>query len=187
MSHLLETIEVETGANPRHAVIWLHGLGADGHDFEPIVPELVLRHWPALRFVFPNAPVRPITVNGGMRMRGWYDIGGADIAHKQDEVGVRGSIVAIEHLIDRENARGIPSERIILAGFSQGCAMTLMAGLRYGERLAGLAGMSGYLPLADTTAAERSAANRDVPIFLAHGTQDPVSYTHLTLPTSDLV
>ncbi len=185
MSHLLETIEVETGANPRHAVIWLHGLGADGHDFEPIVPELVLRHWPALRFVFPNAPMRPITVNGGMRMRGWYDIGGADIAHKQDEVGVRGSIVAIEHLIDRENARGIPSERIILAGFSQGGAITLAAGLRRQRPLLGLVALSTYLPLHETFPAEAAPESLKVPIFMGHGHFDPVVPESLGIMSRD--
>ena len=174
MTHLLETIETETGAQPRFAVIWLHGLGADAHDFEPIVPELVGRQWPALRFVFPNAPVRPITVNGGMRMRGWYDIGGVDIAHKQDEVGVRGSVAAIEQLIARENDRGIPSERIILAGFSQGGAITLAAGLRRREPLLGLVALSTYLPLHETFPAEAAPESAGVPIFMGHGRFDPV-------------
>lgn len=174
MSHLLETFELETGAAPQHAVIWLHGLGADGHDFEPIVPELVARGWPPLRFVFPHAPVRPITVNGGMRMRGWYDIGGADIAHKQDVPGVRGAIAAIEQLIARENARGIPAERIILAGFSQGGAITLAAGLRRREPLLGLVALSTYLPLHDTFPAEAAPESCGVPIFMGHGRADPV-------------
>ncbi|MBK8068570.1 MAG: carboxylesterase [Rhodanobacteraceae bacterium] len=174
MTHLLETIETETGTQPQFAVIWLHGLGADAHDFEPIVPELVGRQWPALRFVFPNAPVRPITVNGGMRMRGWYDIGGVDIAHKQDEVGVRGSVAAIELLIARENARGIPSERIILAGFSQGGAITLAAGLRRREPLLGLVALSTYLPLHETFPGEAAPESAGVPIFMGHGRFDPV-------------
>lgn len=174
VSHLLESIEMETGALPRHTVIWLHGLGADGHDFEPIVPELVGPQWPPLRFVFPHAPVRPITVNGGMRMRGWYDISGVDIAHKQDEVGVRGSIAAIEQLIARENARGIPAERIILAGFSQGGAVTLAAGLRHSEPLLGMVALSTYLPLHETFPAEASKAGLSVPIFMGHGLHDPV-------------
>lgn len=174
MSHLLETLELETGAQPRHAVIWLHGLGADGHDFEPIVPELVGRNWPALRFIFPHAPVRPITVNGGMRMRGWYDIGGVDIAHKQDEVGVRGSIAAIEQLIARENARGIPAARIILAGFSQGGAITLAAGVRRSEPLLGLVALSTYLPLHETFPREAAPESLSVPIFMGHGRFDPV-------------
>lgn len=174
MSQLLETVELETGAHPRHAVIWLHGLGADAHDFEPIVPELVSRRWPPLRFVFPNAPVRPITVNGGMRMRGWYDIGGVDIAQKQDEAGIRASIVAIEQLIARENARGIPASQIILAGFSQGGAITLATGLRRSEPLLGLVALSTYLPLHHTFPAEAAAPSLGVPIFMGHGRMDPV-------------
>lgn len=187
MTHLLETIETETGAQPRFAVIWLHGLGADAHDFEPIVPELVGRQWPALRFVFPNAPVRPITVNGGMRMRGWYDIGGVDIAHKQDEVGVRGSVAAIEQLIARENARGIPSERIVLAGFSQGGAITLAAGLRQREPLLGLVALSTYLPLHETFPAEAAPESAGVPIFMGHGRFDPVVPESLGLMSRDWI
>lgn len=171
---LLETLEGETGPNPGATVIVLHGLGADGNDFVPICEELDLDAVGPVRFIFPNAPVRPVTINGGYRMRAWYDILGTDLQRREDEAGLRESCAAIMALLDRERERGVPANRIVLAGFSQGCAMTLMAGLRYGERLAGLAGMSGYLPLADSTAAERSAANRDVPIFLAHGTQDPV-------------
>ena len=171
---LLETLEGETGPNPVASIIVLHGLGADGNDFVPICEELDLDAVGPVRFVFPNAPVRPVTINGGYRMRAWYDILGADLQGREDEAGLRESTAAITALIDRERQRGIEARRIVLAGFSQGCAMTLMTGLRYGERLAGLAGMSGYLPLAATTAAERSDANRDVPVFLAHGTQDPV-------------
>lgn len=171
---MLESIENETGRQPRHSVIWLHGLGADGNDFAPIVPELVGRQWPPLRFVFPHAPVRPITVNGGMRMRGWYDISGTDIANKQDEVGVRASIAAIEQLIARENARGIPAERIILAGFSQGGAVTLAAGLRRSEPLLGLIALSTYLPLHDTFPREAAKESLSVPIFMGHGRHDPV-------------
>ena len=174
MTALLDCIELETGANPRHCVIWLHGLGADGHDFEPIVPELVPRHFPALRFVFPNAPIRPITVNGGMRMRGWYDIGGIDIASKQDAVGVRASIDGINQLIARENARGIPSERILLAGFSQGGAIALACGLRQKQPLLGLIALSTYLPLNSTFPAEAAPESRDMPIFMGHGRFDPV-------------
>lgn len=174
VSDLLETLEMETGSLPRHAVIWLHGLGADGHDFEPIVPELVGRQWPPLRFIFPHAPVRPITVNGGMRMRGWYDIGGVDIAHKQDGPGIRASIAAIEQLIARENARGIPAERIILAGFSQGGAITLAAGLRRNEPLLAMIALSTYLPLHETFPAEAAKPSLSVPIFMGHGKHDPV-------------
>lgn len=171
---LLETLEGETGPNPGASIIVLHGLGADGNDFVPICEELDLDAVGPVRFIFPNAPVRPVTINGGYRMRAWYDILGTDLQRREDEAGLRESCAAIMALLDRERERGVPANRIVLAGFSQGCAMTLMAGLRYGERLAGLAGLSGYLPLADTTDAERSAANRDVPIFLAHGAQDPV-------------
>lgn len=174
MTTVLESLEIETGADPRYAVIWLHGLGADGHDFEPIVPELVRRNWPALRFVFPHAPVRPITVNGGMRMRGWYDIGGVDIAQKQDEVGVRASIAAVNQLIAREGERGIGPERIILAGFSQGGAIALAAGLRQREPLLGLVGLSTYLPLHDRLPAELERASLRSPIFMGHGSYDAV-------------
>src|SRR4029079_3837378 len=134
----LQSIELETGPNPRHAVIWLHGLGADGHDFEPIVPQLVDRSWPALRFVFPHAPVRPITINGGMTMRAWYDISGLEIAQRQDEAGIRTSIGQIEELIERESARGVPVGNIVLAGFSQGGAIVLSGGIRHAQRLGGI-------------------------------------------------
>ena len=174
MPTLLPAVEYETAADPRYSVIWLHGLGADGHDFAPIVPELVAADWPALRFVFPHAPVRPVTVNGGMPMRAWYDIVGFDLVARQDEAGIRASMAAVEALIARENERGVPDERIVLAGFSQGGAIALSAGLRHAKRLAGIVALSTYLPIADTLAAERSAANADVPIFQAHGTFDPV-------------
>ncbi len=167
-------IEVETGANPVASVIWLHGLGADGHDFEPLVPMLALPARLAVRFVFPHAPVRPVSLNGGMRMRAWYDIYPPGPARREDEAGLRASVTEVQALLDAEAARGIPPERTVLMGFSQGCAMTLLAGLRAPRRLAGLAGLSGYLPLAATTAAERSAASCDVPLFLAHGRFDPV-------------
>jgi len=174
MTSALPAVEHETAADPRYSVIWLHGLGADGHDFAPIVPELVAADWPALRFVFPHAPVQPVTVNGGMPMRAWYDIVGFDLLARQDEAGVRASINAVEALIARENERGVPDERIVLAGFSQGGAIALAAGLRHTKRLAGIVALSTYLPIADTLAAERSAANANVPIFQAHGTFDPV-------------
>lgn len=170
----LETLEGATGEHPVASVIVLHGLGADGSDFVPVAEALDLSAVGAVRFVFPHAPVRPVTINGGYRMRAWYDILGADLQRREDEAGLRESARAIAALIDRERERGIAAHRIALAGFSQGCAMTLLTGLRYPERLAGLAGMSGYLPLADSTAAERSEANRDVPIFLAHGSEDEI-------------
>jgi phospholipase/carboxylesterase len=169
----LQTIEIETAANPRHAVIWLHGLGADGHDFEPIVPQLVDRSWPALRFVFPNAPVRPITINGGMAMRAWYDISGLEIAQRQDEAGIRESIRLVGELIEREVARGVAAQNILLAGFSQGGAIVLGGGVRYPQRLGGIIALSTYLPLAEKTDAEAAPANRDVPVFMAHGMLDP--------------
>lgn len=171
---LLECIEIETGALPRHAIIWMHGLGADGNDFAPLVPELGLSDLPPIRFVFPHAPVRPVSINNGMTMRAWYDIYPPQDIPREDETGLRQSQQAIQALIARENERGIATENIVLAGFSQGCAMTLMAGLRMDRKLAGMVGLSGYLPLAQLTAAERHPANQDTPIFLAHGTQDPM-------------
>ena len=170
----LEAIEIETGPSPTRTVIVLHGLGDSGHGFAPVAEELDLSALGDVRFVLPHAPEQPVTINGGYVMRAWYDILGTDLARVEDEPGLRRSATEIEALIARENARGIASSRIVLMGFSQGCAMTLLTGLRHRERLAGLAGLSGYLPLAATTAAERSEANRDVPLFLAHGTQDPV-------------
>ncbi|KZC19958.1 MULTISPECIES: alpha/beta hydrolase [Rhodanobacter] len=170
----LPTVEHETGTSPRYSIIWLHGLGADGHDFAPIVPELVDPAWPALRFVFPHAPVRPVTINNGMSMRAWYDIIGFDARAPQDEAGIRASIAAVGTLIEREHARGVPSERIVLAGFSQGGAIALSAGLRHAEKLAGIIALSTYLPISATLAAERSAANAATPIFQGHGSADPV-------------
>ncbi|MGX9525167.1 alpha/beta hydrolase [Alcaligenes nematophilus] len=174
MNPLLESIEIETGANPQHAVIWLHGLGADGHDFAPIVPELGLQNAPAIRFIFPHAPIQPVTINGGMAMRSWYDIYVADLVRHEDESGLRQSQIEVQNLIARENARGIPTENIVLAGFSQGCAMTLQTGLRLPERLAGMLCLSGYLPLAAAVEKERHQANQSTPIFMAHGSMDPV-------------
>ncbi len=170
----LEALEIETGDAPRASVIVLHGLGADGHDFVPIVQELELAAAGALRFVFPHAPMRPVTINAGYVMRAWYDILGNDLQRQEDEAGLRASQAEIEALIERERQRGIDASRIVLMGFSQGCAVSLLTGLRYPERLAGIVGLSGYLPLAASTAAERSAANADVPIFLAHGRLDPI-------------
>ena len=169
-----DAVEVETGRDPQAAVIWLHGLGADGHDFEPIVPEFIRPGERTLRFVFPHAPIRPVTLNGGYAMRAWYDIAALDRRTTEDENGIRASQTAIDTLIHRENARGIRSERIVLAGFSQGGAMALFAGTRYPERLAGIMGLSCYQVLAAQFAAERSTANQSTPVFLAHGTQDPV-------------
>lgn len=174
MSTLLETIVVDTAPNPTASVIWMHGLGADGSDFVPLVPELDLRACPPLRFVFPSAETMPVTWNNGYVMRSWYDIAGADIVNREDEGGLRKSQGQIEALIAREKARGIPASRIVLAGFSQGCAMTLQTGLRHPEPLAGLMCLSGYLPLAAKTAAERNPASLATPIFMAHGSADPV-------------
>jgi len=172
--NLLPTVEHESGPDPRHSVIWLHGLGADGNDFAPIVPELVDPDWPPLRFVFPHAPVQPVSVNGGVPMRAWYDIVGFDARAPQDAAGIRRSIEAVEVLIAREQTRGVPSERIVLAGFSQGGAIALAAGLRHAQPLAGVVALSAYLPIAATLAPERSAANARVPIFWGHGSVDPV-------------
>lgn len=173
-SKVLDSIEIETGPSPRYAVIWLHGLGADGNDFAPIVPELGLGELGPIRFVFPHAPMQPVTINNGMVMRAWYDIIMTDLVRREDEKGLRESQLAVEALIARENARGIATERIVLAGFSQGCAMALQTGLRHPARLAGIIGLSGYLPLASMVPAERHPANTDTPIFLAHGSMDPV-------------
>lgn len=176
MTDLLHTVELQTGDNPTASVIWMHGLGADANDFVPIVPELDLRGCPDIRFVFPNAPQIPVTLNGGYVMPAWYDIAaaGTDIQRREDEQGLRQSQLQIEALIAREIERGVTPEKIVIAGFSQGCAMTLQVGLRYSKRLAGLMCLSGYLPLADKIADERHAANQDTPIFMAHGTADPV-------------
>ncbi|MBB4220634.1 alpha/beta hydrolase [Variovorax guangxiensis] len=167
-------IEIETAPNPTATVIVMHGLGADGNDFVPIAGELDLSAVGPVRFVFPNAPVMPVTINGGYQMPAWYDIAVADLQVKEDEAGLRRSQATIEAVIANEKARGIAAGRIVVAGFSQGCAMALMTGLRHAERLAGIVGLSGYLPIAATTAAERHAANHETPVFLAHGRQDPV-------------
>ncbi len=168
---MLETIEIETGVAPRASVLWLHGLGADGHDFEPIVPELDLPDGLPVRFVFPHAPVQPVTINGGERMRAWYDVYGLG-GREEDEAGIRRSQALVEELIERERSRGIEPARLVLAGFSQGGVMTLQTGLRHRDRLAGLLVLSAYLPLAATLPDEASAVNRDVPIFMAHGRVD---------------
>ncbi|MGI4846583.1 MAG: alpha/beta hydrolase [Janthinobacterium lividum] len=171
---MLETIEVESAANPSAAVIWLHGLGADGNDFVPIVRELDLAGVAPIRFIFPTAPTMPVTVNGGYVMRAWYDILGTDIARREDENGLRASQAKVEELIAAQIARGIPAERIILGGFSQGCAMTLQTGLRHPQKLGGLLCLSGYLPIHTLVEAERHGANHETPIFMAHGRHDPV-------------
>lgn len=170
----LQTIELNPGADPVATIIVLHGLGADGTDFLPFGDEIDLRAIGPVRWLLPRAPVRPVTINGGHRMRAWYDILGPDLARREDEAGLRESFAQVHALIAREIARGVPARRIVLAGFSQGCAITLGAGLRCPQRLAGLAGMSGYLPLADRSAAERDPASQGLPVFLAHGRSDGV-------------
>jgi phospholipase/carboxylesterase len=167
----MQAIEIQTGSKPVASIIWLHGLGADGHDFEPIVPELQLAK--PLRFVFPHAPVRPVTINQGMRMRAWYDIlqfGGGP----EDEAGIRASQRLIEELIAKEKKKGLPADKIVMAGFSQGGAIALQTALRHPERLAGVLALSTYLPLAASLSSERSPANRDIPIFMAHGRHDDI-------------
>jgi phospholipase/carboxylesterase len=171
---MLETVEQETGASPQWSIIWLHGLGADGHDFAPIVPELVRPQWPALRFVFPHAPKRPVSINNGMPMRAWYDIVSMDFRSRADATGVAESVVQVEELIAREQARGIPLNRILLAGFSQGGAITLSAGLKRREQLAGLIALSTYLPEVDAAAAQLVEGATSQPVFMAHGSADPV-------------
>jgi phospholipase/carboxylesterase len=171
---LLQHIELNTGADPVGTIIWMHGLGADGWDFVPIVRELPLPDDFALRFIFPHAPVQPVTINNGMEMRAWYDIAMNDISRLPDEGGIRASQAAIERLIARERDRGMDSTRIVLAGFSQGGAIALQAGLRHANRLGGIVALSTYLPLEDSLDAEASSANRATPIFMAHGSDDPV-------------
>lgn len=170
---LPEAVEVEPQNGADASVVLLHGLGADGHDFESLVPELRLPASPALRWVFPHAPIRPVTVNGGARMRAWYDIAGFD-RRGQDEAGIREAAETVRVLVDREHQRGIASDRIVLAGFSQGGAIALFAGLRQPARLAGILALSTYLPLPERLAAEAHPANAAVPILMAHGTHDPM-------------
>lgn len=170
----LQTIEVAATDRPAASILMLHGLGADGTDFLPIADEIDLAAVGPVRWVLPRAPVRPVSLNGGYRMRAWYDILGTDLVRREDEAGLRESFAQVLALVEREIARGVPARRIVLAGFSQGCAITLGAGLRCPHRLAGLAGLSGYLPLAAHTAAEAHAAQHDVPIFMAHGRDDAV-------------
>ena len=168
----LETLELQSGDHPVASIVVLHGLGADGNDFVPIAQQLDLSAVGPVRFVFPSAPLRPVTINNGYRMRAWYDILGTDLVRREDEAGLRASAAEVQALLDQEAARGIPPARTVLMGFSQGCAMALMVGLRAPQRLAGLVAWSGYLPLAASTAAERSPANADVPILMGHGRFD---------------
>jgi len=184
---MLETIEVETAAKPNAAVIWLHGLGADGHDFEPIVPEIVRRAERAWRFVFPNAPVRPVTINGGTSMRAWYDLKGLDRKAAEDVTGFRDTDVQIRQLIAKEGERGIPTNRIVLAGFSQGGAVTLYTVPRFPEKLAGVVALSCYLPRESSFSAERVPANNGTPIFMAHGQGDPVLPMGLGVQSRDFL
>jgi phospholipase/carboxylesterase len=170
----LETVTVETGPAPEYTILWMHGLGADGHDFEPLVPELLDARLPALRFVFPHAPVRPVTINNGYAMRAWYDISAIDRRAAEDFQGMRESAEAIGGLIHREHARGIASDHILLAGFSQGGAMALHLATRHPDTFAGIIALSCYLPLAHELAKTRNTANLKTPLFMAHGTQDPV-------------
>lgn len=174
----LETVEHETGPDPSWAVVWLHGLGADGHDFAPIVPELVRRDWPALRFVFPHAPVRPVTINNGMRMRAWYDIRDfgfeGTVGDRADAAGVDASVAQVEALVAREADRGVPASRVLLAGFSQGGAVALSTALQRTDPLAGIVALSTYLPLAARAEAGCVEGATAQPVFMAHGTQDPV-------------
>ena len=171
---MLETVEQSTRPRVAWSVLWLHGLGADGHDFAPIVPELVRAQWPGIRFVFPHAPVRPVTINGGVPMRAWYDIRSLSAEDRADEAGVRQSIAEVDALIARERDRGVPPARQLLVGFSMGGAMALAAGLRREAPVAGIAALSAYLPLNSKTAAEMTAGGKATPVFMAHGTQDPV-------------
>jgi phospholipase/carboxylesterase len=184
---LLESVEIETGPDPKSTVIWLHGLGADGHDFEAVVPELVRRGERVLRFVLPHAPIRPVTINGGAQMRAWYDIVDFDRQATQDENGIRASAAAIDALIRREMERGIASDRIVLAGFSQGGAMAIFTGTRAPHKLAGIIGLSCYMLSGSTLAAERTAVNQTTPIFVAHGMRDPVVNIRLGEETRHLL
>ncbi len=183
----LATVEIEPSRPAEAVVVLLHGLGADGHDLEPIPSELRLAASPALRWVLPHAPVRPVTINAGARMRAWYDVTGFDRRAREDEAGIRESAEAVRGLLERERARGVPADRIVLAGFSQGGAMALFTGLRERARLAGVVALSGYLPAASTLAQEAHPANAAVPIFMAHGSLDPVVPISLGEASRDLL
>ena len=178
-TELLASIEVETGNDPTHSIIWLHGLGADGNDFVSIVDELHLPPEKSIRFIFPHAPQRPVTINGGYIMRAWYDIYHVDFNHRQDDTGIHASQKEIDTLIDRERQRGIITRNIVLAGFSQGGALVLQTGLRQSQPLAGIIALSCYLPLANTLTSEASSANAGIPILMTHGIHDsviPITY-----------
>jgi phospholipase/carboxylesterase len=187
MTHLLDSIVIDTKPNPEASVIWMHGLGDSGEGWAPIVNELNLTGLPGIRFVFPHANTMPVTINGGYVMRSWYDIVHTDLGRQEDEKGLRESQILVDALIEREIARGVPANRIVLGGFSQGCAMTLQAGLRYPKKLAGLMCLSGYVPLADKVAAERHAANQETPIFMVHGRMDPVIPIARAVASRDLL
>lgn len=174
----LTTVEIEPTGPVRSSVIWMHGLGADARDFEPIVPELRLPEELGIRFVFPNAPIRPVTINNGMRMRAWYDVLSLDLPRQEDPDGVYASERAIDALLEREKQRGMSADRIVLAGFSQGGAMALHTGLRYPDRLAGILALSCYIPLASRLHSERRPANQTTPMFMTHGDDDAVIPMH---------
>ncbi len=172
--HCLPSVTIETATNPKHAIIWLHGLGADGHDFEPIIPQLNLNSETPVRFIFPHAPAMPVTINGGYIMPAWYDIVHDSIGIKQDEAGIRTSMERIQLLIDREIIHGIPTHNIILAGFSQGGAMALHCALRQSQPLAGIIALSCYGLLPEKTADERSKSSSQTPVFIGHGVHDDI-------------
>ncbi|WP_426339821.1 alpha/beta hydrolase [Pseudoduganella sp. S-14] len=187
MTHLLDSIVIDTKPNPEVSVIWMHGLGDSGEGWAPIVNELNLTGLPGIRFIFPHANTMPVTINGGYVMRSWYDIVHTDLGRQEDEKGLRESQILVDALIEREIARGVAANRIVLGGFSQGCAMTLQAGLRYPKKLAGLMCLSGYVPLADKVAAERHAANQETPVFMVHGRMDPVIPIERAVASRDLL
>ena len=184
---MLETVEVQTAATPDAAVIWLHGLGADGHDFEPIVPEIVRPGERAWRFIFPHAPRRPVTINGGVSMRAWYDLAGLDRKAAEDSSGFRDTDAHLRRLILREGESGIPPSRLVIAGFSQGGAVALYSAPRFAEKLAGVMALSCYLPMEGGFAAERAAANDATPIFMAHGRDDTVLPMNLGVQSRDFL
>lgn len=184
---VLDFIQQNTGAEPRHAVIWLHGLGADGHDFEPIVPELRLPGSTPVRFIFPHAPTQPVTINGGMVMRAWYDITGMDLSSAVDEAGINRSAAHLRRLIQATVDSGIPAGRIVLAGFSQGGVIALHTGLQYTEPLAGIIALSTYVALPATLKEAVSDANAAIPIFMAHGRFDPVIPYSLAVQSRDFL
>jgi phospholipase/carboxylesterase len=187
---LLDAIQIETGSSPRASVIWMHGLGADGNDFVPIVQELDLRGAPDIRFIFPHAPTRPVSINNGYVMRAWYDVKWGDLegrSKQADETGVRESQQSIGQLVDRECTRGIDADRIVLAGFSQGGAMALQTGLRFPRKLAGIMALSCYLPLAESFASEATPENRATPVFMAHGVQDGVIPLEMAAASRDVL